>query len=330
MPAYDEGMVIARTLEAVLAQDHAGPLEVIVAANGCEDDTADIARSFEALAEEQGRVLRVLELPERGKIAALNAADATASGEVRVYVDADVTMSTGAVSALVESLEHEGTHLAALRMDIVVPRAPVVHGYVTVWSRLPYVLEGGAALAVFALSDAGRSRWDRFPEILADDSYARLQFHRSEVAMVEDATVTVRFPESLREMVAVRGRLFLGVWELHEKFPLLTVDGAPRGRVALETIARSPLLWLRAPSFFIVYLLGWLHARRALARHDLGWARWSPPGERSRSFGPRSPTGSARCCGHVARRGRRTPRHHVPALRHHGERPLLRPVRLVS
>ena len=273
MPAHDEAVVIARTLESVLSQDHAGPLEIIVAANGCADDTAEIARSFGPRANRQDRVLRVIELPERGKTEAMNAADAAASGEVRIYADADVTMSPNTISALVEAVEREGTHLAVPRMDIVIPRSPIVHGYVTVWSRLPYVVEGGAALAVFAVSASGRSRWGRFPPILADDSYARLQFERSEVSVLEDATVTVRFPESAREMVAVRGRLFLGVWELHEEFPELTGDGAPRGRVALETIARSPALWLRAPSFFTVYLLGWLHARRSRARHDHGWAR---------------------------------------------------------
>jgi len=272
VPAYEEAVVIGRTLEAALAQDHAGPLEIIVVANGCRDDTAEIARSFEPRAQEQGRVLRVLERPERGKADALNLGDAAASGEVRIYADADVTMSPNAISALVEAVEQEGTHLAALRMDIVVPRAPIVHGYVTVWSRLPYVLEGDAALPVFAVSASGRSRWSRFPPILADDSYARLQFDPSEVTVLEDATATVRFPESAREMIAVRGRLFLGVWELHDEFPELTVDGAPRGRVALETIARSPALWLRAPSFFAVYLLGWLHARRSRARQDDGWA----------------------------------------------------------
>jgi glycosyltransferase involved in cell wall biosynthesis len=273
IPAYNEAAVVGRTLDAVFAQDHPGPLEVIVVANGCEDDTALVANRFASVAAGRGATLSVLELSDRGKPGALNAGDAVATGAVRVYLDADVTISPSTISALVAALEHDGTELAAPDMRVVLPSSHIVRGYLTVWARLPYVMEGGAALTVYALSQMGRARWDRYPDILADDTYARLHFEASEVTIVKGATVAVRFPEKVREMVAVRARLFLGIWELRERCPLLMSDDAPRGRIALETIRRSPDLWLRAPAFFAIYILGWLHARRSVRRGEHKWAR---------------------------------------------------------
>jgi cellulose synthase/poly-beta-1,6-N-acetylglucosamine synthase-like glycosyltransferase len=266
--------VIGRTLEAVFAQDYVGSMQVIVVANGCEDETVAVASSFATAADARRRELHVVDLDKAGKPAALNAGDALASGEIRVYLDADVTLSPNAVSSLVRALDVDGTEFAAPDMVIARSRSRVVRDYLKVWSRMPYVLDGGAGRGVYAVSAAGRSRWSTYPELTADDTFARLQFSASEVAIVHDATVTIRFPETLHEMVAVRGRLFLGIWELHRKNPGLAASAeTSRGRTALRTIARSPDLWLRAPSFFGIYILGWLHARRSIRRNDATWAR---------------------------------------------------------
>jgi glycosyltransferase involved in cell wall biosynthesis len=273
MPAHNEAAAIGRTLEAVVAQDYPGRLEVIVVVNGSDDDTAHVAARFESAVSAREGSLTVLELPDRGKPAALNAGDAIATGEVCVYLDADVTISPSTISALTAALRHDGTELAAPELRVRPPNSRLVRAYVTVWTRLPYVIDGGAALGVYAVSATGRARWRRYPKILADDTYARLHFRAPEVTIVKDASVTVRFPEKVREMVAVRARLFLGIWELREKYPHLQSNAAPHGRIALETIARSPNLWLRAPAFFAIYLLGWFHARRSARQGKDEWAR---------------------------------------------------------
>src|SRR5688500_7671878 len=73
--AHDEAEVIGRWVEAALALDYPRERrEVIVAADGCGDDTG--ARAREAGAD------LVLELERGGKVSALNAAVERSSGEV--------------------------------------------------------------------------------------------------------------------------------------------------------------------------------------------------------------------------------------------------------
>src|SRR3954467_3664021 len=83
IPAHDEGAVLGRLLDGIapLGDDH----DVLVVANGCTDDTADVVRARSWC--------RLVEIAEASKIAALNAGDAAARTFPRIYLDADVTVS---------------------------------------------------------------------------------------------------------------------------------------------------------------------------------------------------------------------------------------------
>jgi poly-beta-1,6-N-acetyl-D-glucosamine synthase len=95
--AYNEERVIAQKLENTLALDYpAGRLQVIVAAHGSSDSTADLARRFEA------RGVTVLHDPvRRGKTAALNRAVAAATSEIVVFSDANNHFNADALQHLV-------------------------------------------------------------------------------------------------------------------------------------------------------------------------------------------------------------------------------------
>ena len=85
VPAHNEGRVIGRLLGQLVPASPPGEFDVIVVANGCTDDTAEVAASF-------GPRVRVLSIPVASKHAALVAADRTAPGVPRVYIDADVEL----------------------------------------------------------------------------------------------------------------------------------------------------------------------------------------------------------------------------------------------
>lgn len=95
--AYNEERVIAQKLENTLALDYpAERLQVIVAAHGSSDATADLARGFGS------RGVRVLHEPvRRGKTAALNRAVEAASSEIIVFSDANNQFNTDALRQLV-------------------------------------------------------------------------------------------------------------------------------------------------------------------------------------------------------------------------------------
>ena len=100
IPAYQEGNVVGRCLRALTAPG-APPLEIVVAANGCTDDTVANARAVPGVA--------VLDLPAPGKSGALNAGDAAVGTFPRIFLDADVTLGPGALQALVAALAEPGT-----------------------------------------------------------------------------------------------------------------------------------------------------------------------------------------------------------------------------
>jgi cellulose synthase/poly-beta-1,6-N-acetylglucosamine synthase-like glycosyltransferase len=92
---YNEEAVIHQKIENALSAEYAGELEVIIASDGSDDNTVDIARRF-------GDRVRVLELERGGKAFALNAAALAASGDVLVFTDANVFLDTVALSHLLE------------------------------------------------------------------------------------------------------------------------------------------------------------------------------------------------------------------------------------
>lgn len=102
--AFREKTTIARKLQSLSQQDYpADLLEVIVACDGSDDGTPEVAR-LAAEGALPGRA-QVLALPERkGKPNALNAAAQAATGEILVLTDARQPLSPEAVRALVEDL----------------------------------------------------------------------------------------------------------------------------------------------------------------------------------------------------------------------------------
>ena len=96
--AFNEEAVIAERLDNALAFDYpAERLEIIVASDGSVDATDAIVSRYAS------RGVRLLPLPRRGKIHALNAAVDHATGEVLVFSDANTMCDRDALRALVRN-----------------------------------------------------------------------------------------------------------------------------------------------------------------------------------------------------------------------------------
>src|SRR6266508_4908633 len=93
--AHNEADGIGAKLENILSLDYPrAQLEVIVASDGSNDGTNEIVRGY------AGQGVTLLALPRQGKAPALDAAVATAHGEILVFSDANSMYGPGALRAL--------------------------------------------------------------------------------------------------------------------------------------------------------------------------------------------------------------------------------------
>ncbi|MFK3984935.1 glycosyltransferase family 2 protein [Micromonospora sp. NPDC050397] len=207
--AHNEAAVLPGCLHRLL--DGAGPdeFEVLVVANGCTDDTAEVARSVPGV--------RVLELAEASKSAALNAGDDAATRFPRIYLDADINLSaTGArtlAAAVVGSPPGPAGGLLAAapgrRLDTTGRPLPV-RAYYAINSRLPAFRDALFGRGAIVLSAAGRARFDRFPDQIADDLFLDSLFEIGEKREVGQVTTVIATPRLTRDLLRRLGRVRTG------------------------------------------------------------------------------------------------------------------------
>jgi peptidoglycan/xylan/chitin deacetylase (PgdA/CDA1 family) len=92
VPAYNEAELLPGCLASLLAQDYAGPIEILVVDNASTDGTADVAR---------GLGVRVVPEPVRGYGRALRRGFASATGNVICATDADTIVPRDWISRFV-------------------------------------------------------------------------------------------------------------------------------------------------------------------------------------------------------------------------------------
>jgi cellulose synthase/poly-beta-1,6-N-acetylglucosamine synthase-like glycosyltransferase/peptidoglycan/xylan/chitin deacetylase (PgdA/CDA1 family)/spore germination protein YaaH len=125
VPAYNEELVIARTVRAALRSDYQN-LRVVVVDDGSTDHTSDVVREMYAAEIANGKVT-VLVTENAGKAEALNFALNTINEDLYVGIDADTVIAQDAISQLVP-------HFANPKIGAVAGNAKVGNK-VNLWTR---------------------------------------------------------------------------------------------------------------------------------------------------------------------------------------------------
>lgn len=268
IPAHNEENVIGPALSA-LQDAAAGELDIVVVANGCTDATVERARA-------QGRGVRVIEIDEASKIAALNTgSDRTHTFPV-AFVDADVTVSGETLVELARRLDASPDTLVAAPAMVVLPSSSwLVRQHYRVWELTDYRSQGHIGSGVYLLSEGGRARFDRFPDLIADDLYVQRLFGPGERLTPTDLTFVVRAPGSIAALIRRNTRIAAGNRQLAVAFPdLAPPTGGAGASALLRRAARRPGLWAGVVVYSSVYLTSRRRAKALERRQStIPWAR---------------------------------------------------------
>jgi len=265
--AHNEEAVIGACLDALLKQTGlADPLEIVVSANACTDATADIARA---------RQVAVVDRPQPGKAAALNAGEQVAHGFPRVYLDADIVAPVNAVAELTTALHRTPGALAAVprRRVNIAGRPWTVRAYFSINERLPAFTDGLFGRGMITLSAEGRARFGEFPEMVADDLFLDSLFLPGEKVTVPAVEVTVEAPFTRDDLMRRLIRVRRGNSEMREAARSGDVDVSVRRsdkRAWLHIVVREPRLLLAAIPYVVITMAAARRARRTASSSDWG------------------------------------------------------------
>ena len=186
-------------------------------------------------------------------------------------------MLTGrAVRDVAAALEEPGALAGAppIRVDDT-DRSWPVRGFYAVWRALPYFEDAPIGSGVYAMSETGRRRFDRFPDVIADDLFARNLFRRSERRVPDTDPFVVQAPYNVRALTRRRIRIYAGNLQIaaHPELGRL-----PGGKEPSEpwwrSVLRCPSLLPAALPYVAVNTVAKLQARRLVrGARPVAWGR---------------------------------------------------------
>ncbi len=225
VPAHNEANVIRACLDSLRQQ--AGVDRIIVACNGCTDDTVSIVRT-------EYPELTCLDIATPSKVNALNEAEQLVSEWPVFYIDADTRLSAGAIEIITKGMQDEQLLLAAPEPVIDTSQSSWwVKQYYRTWLSLPYIRDGVVATCSFVISAEGRQRFSNFPSIINDDGFVRCQFSSAERGNVPGAKVYITAPRDLKSLIKIKTRARLGNMQLAASQLCTTVEKKPYSRILL-------------------------------------------------------------------------------------------------
>lgn len=266
IPAHNESAVIDRCLNALRPILEDGRVQVIVACNGCVDDTAARARAH------AGAV--VVEIPTASKAAALRAGDRIAVPGPRIYLDADVVMSAAAALAVLAALGPGGALAARPPIHFESSEARwLVRSWYRVRVRLPSIRTALWGAGTYALSVEGRARFGEFPDIVSDDLFIDSLFCERETRIVDTDPVIVHTPRRTAHLLGILTRTYRTQDDVERERGTGPVSQGQRGQLRdlLDLVARRPRYIAAAAAYVVLIVLARIRAR--LGPKSSGWER---------------------------------------------------------
>lgn len=260
--AHNEEAVIGRCLEALRRVMRDG-VRVVVVCNGCTDSTAERAR-------EHGPVI-VVELEVASKVAALREGDRLAGAGPRIYLDADVVLTSRAAGDVIDVLRQGRALAGRPPVSFDYARAGLlVRRWYWVRERLPSIQGALWGAGCYAVSPAGRARFGAFPDIVSDDLFIDSLFSADEVEIVDTDPVVVRTPRSAADLVRILRRSYRTQAEVHATGETVTTAQRGQLRDLAALLRRAPHRLGDVGIYVAVVLCSRLSARRARGG---GWER---------------------------------------------------------
>jgi len=253
VPAHNEASRIGGNLTLLTLGAEVDEFEIIVVANGCTDATADVARTIPGV--------RVIDLPQPGKAAALRAGDAAATRLARIYLDADVALSAHEARALAKTVAQPGIHAATARRRVVTRGSSLaVRAFYAVNQRLPVYEDGLFGRGVVAVGPIGRARFDEFPDLIADDLFLDSLFTSDEKCQVDDVVTSVVAPRKTTHLIRRLARVRAGNRTMRTHSLARPASNSSWLR---HVVLPRPWLWPAGACYAAVVLAAEIMSRRA-------------------------------------------------------------------
>ena len=253
IPAHNEANVIRRCLASVLQSANQGEFAITVVCNGCTDDTAAIVRRYFPR-------VAVIETAVASKTHALNLADSGQKIYPRIYLDADLEVTTSSLRSLIEPLLNKEALVSCGKMYVYTQSSSyAVKAFYSIWQHNQY-LSSGKFGGIFAISEKGVERLGAFPDVTNDDEYVKQLFESHERAHVDNCVFQMSAPHNLSGLVKIRTRAIRGTVEL-QKLGYASRNSSAAGSLTkvVKKVLVQPSLWF--PLVIYIAISMWVRVK---------------------------------------------------------------------
>jgi colanic acid/amylovoran biosynthesis glycosyltransferase len=255
--AHNEAEVIRQRIENILALDYPRDrINVLIVSDGSDDGTLEIVSEYAATG------VNLLALPRVGKIAALNAGVARATGDIVVFSDANTICALDSIRKLVQPFADPTVGGVAGNQQYTLDDQPnaTASGEITYWGfdqalKLWQSASGSITTTTGALYAARRSLLQAVPKSVADDAVIsfrvvasghRLVYEPAAVAFEPVApNPAAEFRRKVR-VIALGMKSVLAVSEL--------ISPMKHGFFSLQLVSHKLLRWMAVWMFLAIFV----------------------------------------------------------------------------